>query len=145
MGKRIYKPRTHCPAGHEYTEENKLIRKTGKDAGYPICKLCIYKQSRRWKASQKDREEYKKYKRDREFLRLYGVTLEERDRIMETGCAICKAPATHLDHDHATGKLRGPLCRSCNHGLGNFRDNPEFLAAAIQYLKKGGVLCLEQS
>jgi len=51
-------------------------------------------------------------------------------------CAICRAPdPQHVDHDHRTGQVRGILCFNCNGGLGQFRDNPEFLAGAIKYLK----------
>ncbi len=39
-----------------------------------------------------------------------------------------------VDHDHVTGKIRGLLCHYCNVGIGNFRENQESLAAAIEYL-----------
>ena len=55
-------------------------------------------------------------------------------------CAICKNDieylSGHLDHDHKTDEVRGLLCKWCNLGLGWFRDNPEFLKAAIEYLEK---------
>lgn len=54
-------------------------------------------------------------------------------------CAICKIdiPKTaHIDHDHETKKLRGLLCRNCNPGLGQFKDNPAILDAAAAYLRK---------
>jgi hypothetical protein len=50
-------------------------------------------------------------------------------------CAIChSAPAAHVDHDHATGKVRALLCFNCNGGLGQFKDNPEALHAAAYYV-----------
>lgn len=58
-------------------------------------------------------------------------------------CAICDKPipfrgatrnVVHIDHDHATDKVRGILCGNCNRGLGGFRDSPEFLQRAIAYL-----------
>lgn len=32
--------------------------------------------------------------------------------------------------------VRGLLCPNCNRGLRTFRDNPEFLASAAQYLRR---------
>lgn len=58
-------------------------------------------------------------------------------------CAICGCRGEDasrkrlaLDHDHATGYIRGMLCLHCNSGLGQFRDSPELLAAAIRYLQE---------
>ncbi|TMD23132.1 MAG: hypothetical protein E6I99_07910 [Chloroflexi bacterium] len=61
-----------------------------------------------------------------------------------TLCAICRCPSNStykgrmrqlgVDHDHLTGQIRGLLCNGCTAGLGYFRNNPDFLLAAAQYL-----------
>jgi hypothetical protein len=71
--------------------------------------------------------------------RRYGITGEEADAMLaEQGglCAICKvAPAAHVDHDHATGAVRALLCFNCNGGLGQFKDDPDVLRAAADYVR----------
>ena len=55
----------------------------------------------------------------------------------ETGeCVICGYIGNIvIDHDHKTGKVRGPLCQHCNFGLGHFKDNPDLLELAALYLR----------
>jgi hypothetical protein len=51
-------------------------------------------------------------------------------------CIVClKTPATHIDHDHDTGRVRGILCGSCNRALGLLRDDVEALLFAAEYVK----------
>lgn len=81
--------------------------------------------------------------------RYYGMTGEEYGAMLAAQkgvCAICDQPETamfkgvpkvmHVDHDHATGKVRGLLCGCCNGGLGLFKDNRGSLLAAVRYLDK---------
>lgn len=62
-------------------------------------------------------------------------------------CAVCRTPIEfgrnlNVDHDHgccpvgrSCGKcIRGLLCRTCNTGLGKFKDDPAMLMAAHDYL-----------
>lgn len=54
-------------------------------------------------------------------------------------CDICAAPGPLVvDHCHSSGKVRGMLCQHCNRGLGHFRDNPEVMGRAINYVKGAG-------
>lgn len=41
-----------------------------------------------------------------------------------------------VDHCHKTLEIRGLLCVSCNHALGNVRDNPETLLNLARYLNE---------
>lgn len=76
----------------------------------------------------------------------YGITLAERDQMFINQSYLCPICSTllnpkeirsvHVDHCHATGKVRGILCLKCNLGLGYFRDSEEFLSSAIEYLRK---------
>jgi len=53
----------------------------------------------------------------------YGLSKDERLELFESSdglCAICyEVPATVIDHDHETGRVRGALCYRCNTGLGH--------------------------
>ena len=53
-------------------------------------------------------------------------------------CDICGQECERrFDHDHETGAFRGWLCHGCNVALGHFRDDPEILMAAVEYLLRG--------
>lgn len=65
----------------------------------------------------------------------HGLTIGEARALREgRTCEICNGPGEAVDHDHDTGSVRGVLCHNCNRGIGHFEDNPELLAAAIDYL-----------
>ncbi len=77
--------------------------------------------------------------REYHLRRRYGIGQAEFDELLaEQGgvCGVCGDPdPEHVDHDHATGWVRGILCFNCNGGLGQFRDSPTRLARAITYLR----------
>lgn len=81
----------------------------------------------------------------RETLQLVGITkgvVKAYAEARGNKCDICGSDfatshrSPHLDHDHKTNTPRGVLCRGCNHGIGNFKDSPEFLKRAIAYLEQ---------
>lgn len=85
-------------------------------------------------------EHKKEYTYFRGFYR-YGITPEKYKQMLEAQgghCACC--PATEpkggrlcIDHDHATGVVRGLLCHKCNMALGLVDDNFERLQALAGY------------
>jgi peptide methionine sulfoxide reductase MsrB len=73
--------------------------------------------------------------------RRYGIGADDVLAMLETqgsACLICRrqlsVATAHVDHDHATGKVRGILCFACNGGMGQFGDDPEVLMRAARYL-----------
>jgi hypothetical protein len=51
-------------------------------------------------------------------------------------CAVCPGASEHVDHDHATGRVRGVLCFLCNQAFGNTRDDVVVLHGLITYLER---------
>lgn len=69
----------------------------------------------------------------------YGLTPEQMAEIKKTGCELCGSHLQlHIDHNHITNEIRGVLCTNCNRGLGHFKDSPELLKKAAEYLEKKG-------
>jgi hypothetical protein len=116
------------------------------------CKECVSKHHKEYyllnqeklKSYVKLPETRKRAKRKYYYYK-YGITKEERDKMIANQrglCAICGNKLGKdicVDHDHKRGNVRGILCGLCNRGLGNFKDNERSLKKAIQYLKNGGI------
>jgi len=77
--------------------------------------------------------------------RKFNLSYEDYQKMFEAQdgkCAICgtgnpggRYDHFSVDHDHKTGKVRKLLCTACNHGIGNFKDSPDLLRRAIEYLE----------
>jgi hypothetical protein len=72
----------------------------------------------------------------------YGITREDYEALyafQDGHCYICRRAtgATRrltVDHDHATGLVRGLLCRPCNSMLGHLRDDSAAFQRVLDYL-----------
>ena len=98
-------------------------------------------------AKQAATREQKRAKTEAYGLRLkYGLTVEQRDQMIadQGGRCLCcgtlfgllKANRPHVDHDHATGRVRGVLCVGCNTMLGKAADSAKLLRKAAKYLEE---------
>jgi hypothetical protein len=81
--------------------------------------------------------------KEQRLLRKYGMHIDHYQYMIDKQqnlCAICKKEMKppHIDHDHATGKIRSLLCLNCNTGLGMLKDDIKLLAGAIVYLATDG-------
>ena len=81
--------------------------------------------------------------RDRELQKNYGISLVQRNQLLESqggGCAICGAveditgKELCVDHCHRTEVVRGVLCSLCNTGIGMLGDDSESVEKAFKYL-----------
>jgi hypothetical protein len=127
-------------------------RPNGKPKGY--CKRCESAYQRQHATSDGGREQHR-LARSRwnesnygYFLNYrYGITGDDyMEMVRQQGdrCAICGTTDPGggngrwcVDHCHDSLKVRGLLCTSCNTGLGYYRDDPELLRAAADYLEHG--------
>ena len=116
------------------TERNRLWRKENPERAREA--------TRRWRANNP--EKFRLAQRRSNYRLKWGMELEEIEAMIEAQggvCPICKLElvlggkaGAHVDHDHDVGHIRGILCANCNTGLGKFKDSPEFLRAAADYL-----------
>jgi len=117
----------------------------GRAARCKTCRSAGHKARRRAnpdKERERNRRRYQANKtreRERHTLRKYGVSLADYDAMLVAqngACAVCKSPASKtldIDHDHASGRVRGLLCTSCNRMIGHAGDDAERLLAAATY------------
>ena len=92
---------------------------------------------------QKYPERLPEIHRRADLKRKYGLTAGQYMELLDQQkgrCAICDVAPNGVnlavDHVHATGKIRGLLCSSCNNGLGRFRESASLLRRALAYVEK---------
>lgn len=114
-----------------------------KKSGYrPDCKDCVNRTVKTYVESLDPAQ--RKAQRDKAQRKYtYGLSQPDFDVLVDRAddrCESCGDPTIvmHIDHDHATGKVRGLLCQDCNLGIGRFRDSPERLRQAAAYLERVG-------
>lgn len=114
------------------------------------CKSCAVEKNRL--CAERDPSRYERFERPSKLKRLYGITVEDYNRMLveqRGGCAICgstdakhrkytraKVAAFSVDHDHKTGNVRGLLCNHCNRAVGLINDNPNVAASMASYLSR---------
>jgi Recombination endonuclease VII len=132
---------THCPRGHELTEDN--LYKSGDNR---CCRQCVLDRSNARYNSLSDEEK-------QQWMLAARIAHSGRDPIefeqqKHLGlCALCgkrdKNRSLCSDHDHSCcagtkscGKCtRDFLCQKCNQGIGFLLDSPELLRAAAIYVE----------
>lgn len=115
------------------------LRGTGLSPRCDTCRQKIHKAVRAWQRNKGDQLGDYRSKYNRKYK--YGLNPEDFDRLLDSQrglCGICQTPISKpcIDHCHITGKVRGLLCYCCNTALGKFRESPELLQKALNYLKK---------
>jgi protein-arginine kinase activator protein McsA len=126
----------------EFVKESKA-----KDGHHRWCKSCQKIQMRNWRERKKSEDP--DYLRRTHLRDYYGWSLESFSEVLNAQdhkCACCgtndpgPGGMWHVDHRHdfsrkdAKGR-RALLCHHCNVGLGHFRDDPERLRGAAEYLE----------
>lgn len=131
-------------------------RPANRDGRDGTCLACAAARRRADRAAhperhrENDRRYYARNKRkvqDYNLKKLYGLTIEQYEAMLvEQGgvCALCRKPPSgranggrlHVDHDHETGRVRRLLCYHCNNALGHFRDDPDLMRRAADYIEE---------
>lgn len=99
---------------------------------------------RRWR--ERNRQKDRDSTRDSRLRRLYGMTSADKQNMLDAQggvCGLCGIgrpgndhTGWHVDHCHESGEVRSVLCHNCNCGLGHFKDDPDLLRRAIEYLER---------
>lgn len=130
---------TRCGLEKAESEYYKRYVKNEVTIYRPQCISCMNELSKENHQERKEKGLHANAALKREY-RLNINQYEALYKKQQGRCAICKTSSSpkgnrfYVDHDHATGKVRGLLCASCNSGLGMFKDSLDLLQEAQSYL-----------
>jgi hypothetical protein len=82
--------------------------------------------------------------RDDRLRSMYGIGESEYSELFKKQGGVCAACGRSpkngrvlvIDHDHATGRVRGLLCNNCNVAIGLLSDSAEIMRKVIRYLER---------
>ena len=120
----------------KYYEGNKENLSIKKKDYYSKNKDRLQQYSKDWYNSNRDSASIKRR------ARAYNITEEEVLDLLSRGCEVCGSDGTdtqkglHIDHCHATNRVRGCLCHFCNIALGNLKDDKALVIKLGEYLDK---------
>lgn len=92
------------------------------------------------------REQERAKRREYHLKRLYGITNDQYQELLEKQdhkCFVCQKHETEfktklaVDHNHKTGEIRGLLCNYCNHRIVGRNTDPEIMRRVYEYLSQG--------
>lgn len=118
-----------------YRKKNLAAIKAAKKEYYEENRAAIIQRGKEYTKRNFDKIRHAERKKK------YGLTSEQFQNMFAEQCgrcAICLTPLArpHVDHNHATGRVRGLLCAKCNCGIGQLQDSPDLLLAAALYLER---------
>jgi Recombination endonuclease VII len=122
-----------------------FYRASNMKSGYRnSCKECDKQYNKKWQNKSTSKETWRKASnrydhRVARRKRLYGLSDEAYQALLvkqNNRCGICqqRLKIACVDHDHATGKVRGLLCSRCNRSIGLLGDSKEALQRALDYI-----------
>lgn len=135
------------------TREEASSRNSKRGYNY-YCKKCHSQKNTEYARAHREQltnyqRAYREKNRDRvrayylrHRLKRFGITAEQYAVFLEKqefACAICRMKfekALCVDHDHASGRVRGLLCSQCNLVVGNSKEDRRVLLSAINYIAR---------
>lgn len=130
--------KSRCP---ECAAKHRARNKKSREANIETYKQREARERERLRSDEALLARTRAFKKKSRLKADYGITVGQYEEMLlsqEGLCYLCQKDAPLVvDHDHATGKVRGLLCRECNLALGFFYDNPQVMAKAITYVLKG--------
>lgn len=112
------------------TRQKRLAQQRARYAASPILRSRLALQHKEWARNNPEA----RVRHWRNALGLPEATRPEPE-VCE-GCGRLSKYSLHLDHDHATGKFRGWLCRVCNASLGALGDDLPSIMRIVAYLER---------
>jgi hypothetical protein len=134
-----------CRICKEVQSIHTFRRDNTKKGGYQnLCRTCAYTEMQKYRYTNPNTK-------GTHIAHRYAITAKDYCAMFEAQnnvCAICGRPETSVDaksgrtrklavdHDHATGKVRGLLCHGCNLALGLLDDDLDRIMNVFHYIQK---------